>query len=91
MAGPGALSLKGFRGGASGGASGEDAAAEEGAFQGVVAMDTATAESGGFADRIEAGDGLAVVSEGARRQVGLGGGCACRPPRTRPRGAVARR
>ena len=34
-------------------------------------MDTATAESGGFADRIEAGDGLAVVSEGARRQVGL--------------------
>jgi hypothetical protein len=33
MAGPGALSLKGFRGGASGGASGEDAAAEEGAFE----------------------------------------------------------
>jgi hypothetical protein len=33
------LSLKSFRGGTSGGASGEDAAAEEGAFQGVVAMD----------------------------------------------------
>ena len=82
MAGPGALSLKGFRGGASGGASGEDAAAEESAFQGVVAMDTATAESGGFADRIEAGDGLAVVSEGATtgrsgcRPMFFGSGCA---------------
>jgi hypothetical protein len=39
LAGPAALSLKSFRGGTSGGASGEDAAAEEGAFQGVVAMD----------------------------------------------------
>jgi hypothetical protein len=47
------LWLKGFGGGTSGRAPGEDAATEEGAFQGVVAVDAAAAESGGFADRRE--------------------------------------
>ena len=64
---PLALRLKGFGCGTPGGAAGEDAAAEEGAFQRVVAVNAAAAESGGFADRIESGDGLAVASERTRR------------------------
>ena len=34
-------------------------------------MDAAAAESGGFTDRIESGDELAVVSERTRRQLSL--------------------
>jgi hypothetical protein len=49
-----------------GGASGEEAAAEEGAFQRVVAVNAAAAEAGDFPGGIKPVDGLAVKSEGAR-------------------------
>src|SRR5690606_35226594 len=44
---------------------------EEGAFQGVVAVDSAAAEAGRLADRVQAGDGLAAGAEGAGVEVGL--------------------
>ena len=45
-----------------GGASGEQAAAEEGAFQGVVAVGAAAAETGDFPGGVEPVDGVAVES-----------------------------
>jgi hypothetical protein len=53
-AGPGRL--KPAREGAAHGRAGEEAAAQEGSFQGVVAVGAAAAESCGLAGGVEAGD-----------------------------------
>src|SRR5882672_5119407 len=50
---------------------GEDAAAQERAFQGVVAVHAAAAEPGDLSGGIQAGDGLAVVAHRAGVKVGL--------------------
>src|ERR1700730_10293422 len=55
----------------SGVAPGEQAAAEEGAFQRAIPVHAAAAEAGGFADRVKPGDDLAVTGEYAGGEVGL--------------------
>ncbi|GAW25974.1 putative fumarate reductase succinate dehydrogenase flavo protein [Rosellinia necatrix] len=54
-----------------GSAAGEDAAAEEGALEGVVAVDAAAAEAGGLTGGVEAGEHRAVGAHDAAAEVGL--------------------
>src|SRR4051794_3829778 len=50
---------------------GEEAASEEGALQGVVAVDAPAAEAGDLAGRVETVDRVAVGAQGAGVEVGL--------------------
>lgn len=52
-------------------AAGEEAAAQERALQGAVAVDAAAAEAGGLACRVQARDRCAALGQDARGQVGL--------------------
>src|SRR6202043_3921632 len=54
-----------------GGAPGEDAASQEGAFESVVSVGAAATETGGLASREQAADGVAVLAERASVEVGL--------------------
>src|SRR5882757_6599779 len=60
-----------LRRGPPGVAAGEQAAAEEGAFQRAIAVHAAAAEASGFAGSVESGNDLAIVAEHARVQIGL--------------------
>lgn len=60
-----------FGGGSPGLAAGEEAPAEEGSFEGVVAVGSAPAEAGDLSCRVEAIDGAAVGAECAGVEVGL--------------------
>jgi len=56
---------------AAGLAAGEDAAAEERAFERAVAMHAAAAKTAGFADGVEPPDDLAILAEYAGIEIGL--------------------